>query len=277
MSDIARATRPFFAVKRAEKTGCVYYEEEIEFAWHKGMSWQVRQRSSMALAQEIENKYPHTAGRILEVSTKSTNYDIGMALSAKNLLYVDPKTQRAYPVENWFQSSKQFICEGRTYGPYEELLNIGSLMAKRFVNSRLDSKTAEQYRGNTLFERIQGEIRYAEMSSFVFLGKRYGLEPKSAFYDFLYSKALNQEQNYDLARAIGEYMVFTDIEFNPKKNGNVIRYNTQARACAVFVALLNRGQLETALESFESFKNCVNYENGDRFESECTGQALPFC
>jgi hypothetical protein len=264
MTGVARAVRPFFVVKRPEKTGRVYHEENIEFDWHKGMSWQVRQRSSIAMAEAIMDKYKSQAEylRILEVSTKSTNYDLGVALSARNLLFTDTKTQRTLPVENWFQASKQFTRDGITFGPYTDLLNVEPSQAKRFVNANLDTKTAEQYRGNPLFEQVQSEIAGASMSSFVFLGDEYPLEPKSSFYDYLYAKALNQEQNDALARAIGEYTTFTDIEFNPIKSGKVIRFNTQARACAIFVALQQRDLLNDALESIDSFIECV--EGGSR-------------
>ncbi len=103
------------------------------------------------------------------------------------------------------------------------------------------------------------------MNCFVFLGLEYPLEPKSSFYDYLYVKTLTQEQNQDLVKAITGFTVFTDIEFNPKKNGKVIRFNTQARACAIFVALSQRGLLGTALEGIDSFIDCVGYEDESLF------------
>lgn len=258
MSDIARAKRPFFAAKSANKEGCVYFEEEVEFDWYKGMSWQVRQRSSLAMQQVIEKKYPQTKGKILEVSTKSSNHKLGIALSAMNLMYTDFETQEIHPIENWFQSSKQFARQGELFGPYLELLNIEPKLAKRFVNSDLGEKIAEQYEDNEVFNRIQREIKGASLSSFVFLGKSFKTEPKSGFYDYIYSKALSQ--NLELANAIKEYTVFTDIEFNPIINGRVVRYNSQARACAIFVALSNKGILSSALKDFDSFVACVQYE-----------------
>lgn len=258
MPQMARARRPFFVAKSQEKEGCVFFEKEVEFDWHKGMSWQVRQRSSLAMAQVIEEMYPQTKGRILEVSTKSSNYELGFALSAMNLMYTDLETHEKHPVENWFQSSKQFSREGEVFGPYIELLNVDPKSAKRFVNSTLDKKIADQYAHNALFNRIQAEIEGASLQSFVLLGKNYKTEPKSGFYDYLYSKALNQNQ--ELADAIIEYTVFTDIEFNPKMNGVVVRFNTQARACAIFVALSNRGLISIALKDFSSFVDCVQYE-----------------
>ena len=267
MSEIARAKRPFFAAKSADKEGCLYFEKEDEFDWHKGMSWQVRQRSSLAMAQVIEKMYPKTKRKILEVSTKSSNYELGVSLSALNLMYTDFETHEVHSIENWFQSSKQFSRQGKVVGPYAELLNADPKSAKRFVNSNLDKKIAEQYADNALFNHIQSEIKGSSLSSFVFLGKNYKTEPKSGFYDYIYSKALNQNQ--ELANAIKGYTVFTDIEFNPIINGRVVRYNTQARACAIFVALLNKGLLNIALEDFDSFVDCVQYETDNTGEPDC--------
>ena len=101
----------------------------------------------------------------------------------------------------------------------------------------------------------------------MFLGKNYKTEPKSGFYDYIYSKALNQNQ--ELANAIKEYTVFTDIEFNPIMNGRVVRFNTQARACAIFVALSNKGLLNIALDDFDSFVDCVQYETDNTGEPDC--------
>lgn len=270
MSEIARARRPFFAVKDIDEEGCIFFEKEVEFDWYKGMSWQVRQRSSLAMAKVIEDMYPLSRGRILEVSTKSSNYELGSALSAMNLMYIDFETQEMHPIENWFQSSKQFSRQGTIFGPYSELLNVDPISAKRFVNSNLDKKTAEQYADNALFNRIQSEIKDTSLCGFVFLGKNYKTEPKSGFYDYIYSKALSQNQ--ELANAIKEYTVFTDIEFNPIINGRVARYNTQARACAIFVALSKKGLLNIALEDFNSFVDCVQYETDNTEESNCNVQ-----
>lgn len=261
MSSIARAKRPFFEAKSAEEEGCIYFEKEIEFDWHKGMSWKVRQRSSLAMEKVIEEMYSETKGRILEVSTKSTNYELGVALSALNLMYKDLETQETYTIENWFQSSKQFSRQGNVFGPYTELLNVDPKTAKRFINPNLDKKIIEQYENNSLFNRIQREIKGAKLSNFVFIGKKYKIEPKSAFYDYIYSKALNQ--NKELANSIKKYKVFTDIEFTPIINGQIVRYNTQARACAIFVALSNKGLLNIALEDFDSFVDCVQYDTNN--------------
>lgn len=266
MSKFARAKRPYFAVKNLDENGCIFIEKEVEFDWHKGMSWQVRQRSSLAMAQAIEEMYPDVNGKILEVSTKSHDHTLGSSLSAMNLMYTNMEAQQTRSVENWFQSSKQFSRQGEVFGPYLELLDLDGKSAKRFVNAHLDKKLAQQYAHNVLFNRIQAEIEGTTLCSFVFLGKNYATEPKSAFYDFLYANALNQNQV--LANSLKAYSVFTDIEFNPKVNGQIVRYNTQARACAIFVALANKGLLDMALKEFDVFVDCVQYESAEEDELE---------
>jgi hypothetical protein len=258
MSEISKAKRPFFAAKSADKEGCIYYEKIVEFDWYKGLSWQVRQKSSLSFAAVIEKMYPTMKDKILEVSTKSINYELGTALSAMNLNYYDESTSQTFTVENWFQSSKQFIKNGNIYGPYKELLHVDPLTAKRYLNTNLDKKIIDQYKDDILFSKIQNEIQNANLHSFVFLGNSYRIEPKSAFYDYLYVKAL--VQNDSLSSAIKKYRIFTDIEYNPIVKGRRIRFNSQARACAIYVALSNRGLIEEALLSFESFVSCIQYE-----------------
>ena len=71
------------------------------------------------------------------------------------------------------------------------------------------------------------------IEAWVWNGERWPLEPKTAFYDWLYIRLLRQRDHTedDLAK----YQSFTDIEFNPSKS-----INCQARSCALFVALFRR-------------------------------------
>ena len=102
MARINTATRPFFCVPK--RGGRAYIEE---FDWHSGISWQVRQRSSDAMHEAILRKFSQSdlkPSDILEVSTASHDYEVGQALSAMNLVYVNSETLESYPLENWFQS-----------------------------------------------------------------------------------------------------------------------------------------------------------------------------
>lgn len=258
MSGVKRAVRPFFGASR--KPGCAYFEKDIEFDWHSGLSWQVRQRSSKCMAEAIVQQYEHaglTLSDILEVSTASDEYETGKALSAINLMYEDLETGRVFSVENWFQAAKVFEKDGCEIGPYGELLTVRT--PKRYLNPYLDKKIAEQYEDDELFQRIQSEIKDARLTRFELWGKRFPLIPRSCFYDYLYAKALHQERNADLAGRLCEYRVFTDIMFNPG-TGKKQKYNTQARSCAIFVSLAHRGLIDDALFDIETFIDLVQYE-----------------
>lgn len=258
MARINSAMRPFFCSSKIQ--GQAYIEEEVEFEWHSGVSWQVRQRSSDSLKEAILQRYASKGlmpEEILEVSTASHNYEVGQALSALNLIYIDPDTEEAFPVENWFQSSKVFVKDGNEFGPYRELLPIR--LAKRYVNLRPDKKTIEQLQGDPIFDQIQNEISGSKMRCFKLSRIEYPLIPRSAFYDYLYVKALSQPQNAVLAEGLMSFRVFTDIMFNPGFGKNR-RYNTQARSCAIYVSLQKKGILDDALESFGQFVEKVDYQ-----------------
>lgn len=272
MGRINTATRPFYCPSKRE--GQAFFEDEVEFGWHSGMSWQVRQRSSDAMRDAILERYAKGGLRseeILEVSTASHDYEVGQALSAMNLSYADPDTSEIHPVENWFQASKVFKRDGAQYGPYRELLRIR--LAKRYVSPNLDRKTIEQLQGDPLFDRIQSEVSGAKMSCFILNDGRYPLVPRSAFYDYLYVSALTQPQNAVLAQRLMPFRVFTDIMFNPG-TGKKKKFNTQARSCAIFVALARRGVLDGGMPSFEEFVAEVSYDQEDAGSSEAASQRL---
>lgn len=271
MARINTAIRPFFCASKRD--GQAYIEDEIEFDWHSGMSWQVRQRSSDAMHEAILQKFSKSdlePSEILEVSTASHDYEVGQALSAMNLIYTDPDTLESYPLENWFQSSKVFLKDGRERGPYRELLNVR--LAKRYINPHPDKKTIEQFEGDPLFEKIQSEINGSKMNCFRLSGEDYPLLPRSAFYDYLYVSALCQPQNRELANGLMGFRVFTDIMFNPG-SGKTKRFNTQARSCAIYVALSKRGILDLGMPTFDEFVREVDYKF-DTYEDEDPQQRL---
>jgi hypothetical protein len=72
------------------------------------------------------------------------------------------------------------------------------------------------------------------------------LEPKTAFYDWLYINALLK--NPSIVEQVTDRDGFTDIEFNPERS-----INCQARSAALFCALYHTDKLEFALESRANF------------------------
>ena len=82
--------------------------------------------------------------------------------------------------------------------------------------------------------------------AFELAGERYPLEPKDAFYNFVWISALRQHG--DLAEAVSAYDAFTDIELNPQRS-----INCQAIAAALYVGLVRSDRLQEALRGFGSF------------------------
>ena len=130
-------------------------EHLVEFEWHPGLSVQQKKRSVASLhraAAEID------IDPVLEVSTKSEN-ELGKSLSAFNLL-LDAQEVGVFSVEAAFQGSKVF----ERGGPYRDMYGLSGRQIKR--DGRL---------------KASGDLK-----AFDFLGDTWGLEPKTAFYDWVY-------------------------------------------------------------------------------------------
>ena len=110
---------------------------------------------------------------------------------------------------------------------------------------------------------IQSDIDGAALYEFRFEGESFPLVPRSGFYDYLYVKALNQPHNKQLAESLMQYRIFTDIMFTPG-TGKKRKYNTQARSCAIYVALKRRNLVSESIQSFDSFVNAISYESSSQ-------------
>ncbi len=195
-------------------------EELCDFEFFTGFSVSQKQKSIRSLHNQIKKKYSEK--RMLEISSKSEN-PLGVALSAFNLKMKVDDLDRRVSIENIFQSAKVFACGG----PFTDLLNCSASEAKKDM-------------------RLKNSGR---LLNFQYSGCDWSLEPKTAFYDWLYINALLQ--NPDLAKELNSFEIFTDIEFNHNKS-----VNCQARSAALFVSLLNLGQLDKALSSRAAFISC---------------------
>ncbi|KHL24173.1 hypothetical protein PK98_15310 [Croceibacterium mercuriale] len=197
--------------------------EQVEFTWHPGLSLSQKRQSIAAL---------HHASReglglrsVLEISSKSPDA-VGVALSAFNLTFCPPGRIRPLSVECAFQGSKVF-ADG---GPFTDLFDATSRDAKRD-------------------ERLQSSGR---LTGFRFMdGRDWGLEPQSAFYDWLYLNALAGRP--DLAAEVLRHEAFTDIEFNPEKS-----INCQAYSVALFASFSRARRLQQAMRDAESFLDVVS-------------------
>jgi hypothetical protein len=91
--------------------------------------------------------------------------------------------------------------------------------------------------------KTSGELKY-----FLFEGKIWKLEPKTAFYDYIYIRAVKESLSKEEISRIRDYEYFTDIEFNHKKS-----INTQARTVALIKVLLEIFGEIPDIESQEEF------------------------
>jgi len=193
----------------------------VEFHWYAGFSVKQKQRTINSFH---ENAYLLDGiSNILEVSSKSED-ELGVSLSAFNLKGKTKKYKDEFTVETLFQSSKVF----KSGGPYRDLLCKTSLEAKK--DNRIKSS------GCLLEFNLFGEV--------------WGLEPKTAFYDYIYIKTLLE--NPSLMDEILQYDAFTDIEFNPDKS-----INCQAYSVALFKALSLRGLMPQSVSNKDTFLSTI--------------------
>lgn len=208
------AERPIFLPETNDSN---YVKEAIvSFDWFPGFSVQQKQRSIASLHENACKT--NSCKSPLEVSSKS-DLSLGVELSAFNLMLAT-KDYPSAPVEVFFQGSKKFT----NGGPYNDLFDQSPRDAKR--DKRLTSS--------------------GSLQCFMFAGYKWGLETKTAFYDWLYISALTS--NPELARNVANYDGFTDIEFNPKKS-----LNCQARALALYVAIQTKVNVVELIKDPESF------------------------
>lgn len=194
-------------------------ERYVDFEWHRGFAKSQKQKSIRDLHKMAAEMYGVT--NPLEVSSKS-EVPLGVELSSFNLKFTTKKKRRTISVEAAFQGSKVFEMGG----PFVDIFEMKPIDAKRD-------------------ERLRSSGR---LTKFSFFGVDWPLEPKTAFYDWLYINALLQNKN--LAREVTDIDGFTDIEFNPDKS-----INCQARAVALYCALYHADQLEEVMVSPERFRS----------------------
>lgn len=189
----------------------------VDFQWHPGLAVSQKQKSVASLHEAARALLG--VDRVLEVSSKS-HEKLGVALSAFNLTFMVATLGRPLSVECAFQGSKVF----EHGGPFTYMFAMAPRDAKRD-------------------DRLQTSGR---LTGFRFMGRDWGLEPQTAFYDWLYISALKARR--DLAEGLSKYSAFTDIEFNPEKS-----INCQAYSVALFVSLQRANLLEQATSSQEAF------------------------
>ena len=169
------ATRPLFVPKRSGPT--LVESVPIDFFWHAGMAPTQKKKNVVSLHEAARRR---GYSRVLEISSKS-NDEVGRRLSAFSLRIVIG--ERTYPLESAYQASKVF----RGGGPFLDILELSPREAKQ--DTRLRSS--------------------GDLICFKFDSKKYPLIPPTAFYDWLYFKALFSHREW-ISRNI-EFEAYSDI------------------------------------------------------------------
>ena len=193
----------------------------LDFKWFPGMATSQKQKSICSLHKAALEKHK-TLNQILEISSKS-EISLGVALSAFNLMVMNATGKDIDSVDCVLQSSKVFEGDKQ----FLDLLKMSSREAKK------DPRLKES--GKLIAFRPNGKK-----------DKEWGLNPLTAYYDWVYINALKQHEEY--YKELLSYDAFSDIEFNPKKS-----INCQAYSVALFCALSKRGILHDALSSKHNF------------------------
>ncbi|MDM0030066.1 DarT1-associated NADAR antitoxin family protein [Variovorax saccharolyticus] len=199
------AERPVFAPGLTGPT--LVRTWDISFTWSAGMAVKQAQKSIDSLHEAAKQRMK--VDKVLEISSKSKD-PLGVRLSAFNLMINTKKYNQKFSVECAYQSAKVF----ERGGPYKDLRERTSREAK--VDPRLKES--------------------GRLVKFQLFEVDWDLEPKTAFYDWLYINALHKEP--ELADYVLEHRAFSDIAFNPEKS-----LNCQAYSAALYVALHERGIL----------------------------------
>lgn len=213
------AERPLF-IPTTEGSALVR-TKYVQFQWFPGMAASQKQKSVDSL-HEAACKLMDIS-KVLEVSSKSRE-ELGVTLSAFNLTFTTVKHNRTFSVECAYQGSKVF----ERGGPFVDIFGMTSREAKKD-------------------ERLRSSGR---LTGFRFFSTNWGLEPQTAFYDWLYINALKKQPS--ITEQLLEYSAFTDIEFNPERS-----INCQAYSVALYISLHKRCLLEEAMSSKEAFLRTV--------------------
>ncbi len=208
------ANRPIFT---PDFNGFPFVETvDIEFKWYSGFAKSQMQKTIVSLHEAAEKQ---GIAPVLEISRKSASR-LGVSLSAFILTLETPRGQKM-SVECAYQGSKVF----ENGGPYHDLYSVSSRSAK--TDDRL---------------RNSGKL-----IAFNFCGEDFPIEPKTAFYDWLYITALCQKKK-DLMQQLESFLGFSDIVFNPNRS-----LNCQARAAALFVSLSKNGLIDEQIFSDKDY------------------------
>ncbi len=211
---------------------------DCEFVWHPGFSVEQKRKNIAALHAEARLR---GVSNILEVSTKSPS-ELGKSLSAFNLRILTNSGQHV-ALEAAFQSSKVF----ENGGPYRDLLSLEGREVKKDLRLKDSGK----------------------LLKFIFESEVWPIEPKTAFYDYLYIRSLLSSKQF--VKDLLDYDGFTDIEFNPQRS-----FSCQARSCALYVSLTRRSLLKSIFTNKEMFLKALAESSSLESRDSSPQGELPF-
>lgn len=186
-------------------------KRDYEFIWNPGFAVSQKKKNIINLHAAIKEQ---DGGKALEISSKS-DLELGNKLSAFHLKLND------IFLENQFQAAKQY----EQAGPFIDLLSVHPKDAKRDERHKTSGK----------------------LIAFLFEGEKWELIPKTAFYDYLYLRAVFESVSREELKKLFDFDWFTDIEFNPQKS-----INCQARSAAILKLLISEKQ-EDVLKDQKTF------------------------
>lgn len=211
------AVRPVFVPK--PDRGPLVEIVNFDIVWHGGFALSQKQKNVSELHRAAERA---GIGPVLEISTKSP-LEVGRRLSAFSLKL--EVTGEFKSLESVYQSSKVFSVSGQ----HLELMDMDPYQAKKEVR----------------------RLGLGEIVAFEFEGKKYPTEPKNAFYDWLYLRAIAPHEDW-IKRNL-HFSAYSDIEFNPNRS-----INCQGRAVAEFHALSMRGVASDCMDDFYKFHRMLS-------------------
>ncbi len=179
------AERPIFVP--SPDTPELVKEIPCQIEWNPGFAPIQKRKNILALHAAAAAKGYEP---ILEVSTKSETV-LGQRLSAFNLK-VHTYEFGTVPMELAYQGSKVF----EHGGPYHDLY-----ASEKVSDARRDPRLHDS--GNLVGFKF-GDLPF------------FPLEPKTAFYDWLYINALFKHREW--LKRLKRYAGYTDIEFNPNRS-----------------------------------------------------------
>lgn len=204
-----------------------YFEEiGVDCTWFGGFANTQKIKCIISVHENFKRAYPEF--RVCEISGASP-FEIGRRLSAMSLTKEIPSAGAITSVESAFQSSRIYtnLKTGEKIGAFKDCLFMDGRDCKRTVK-----------------ERSQGLHSYDyEFEGMNFPAPDFHI---SLFYDWLYLNALLENGNAETRDILlrSNFTAFTDLATSA--------LNSQARSCAIFVALEGLG-LISEVKNFDSF------------------------